>query len=83
MIDRALTQREAPEPDDVAEAFYRAMTDEEPKTHYLVVPIEREAEVTMRAILARLAEVNRDHEFSFTRDELVQMLDDAMSPSGR
>jgi NAD(P)-dependent dehydrogenase (short-subunit alcohol dehydrogenase family) len=83
MIARALNERAAPEPDQVAEAFYHAMSADEPKTHYLVVPVEREAEVTVRAILDRLTEVNRDHEFSFSRDELVQMLDDALNQEGR
>lgn len=82
MIERALTQRVAPEPHAVAEAFYHAMSDDNPKSNYLVVPVEGEAEVTIRSIIGRLAEVNRDHEFSFTREELIQMLDEALA-SGR
>lgn len=79
MIERALTQRNAPEPDAVAEAFYHAMTDDAPKAHYLVVPVEGEAQFTIQAMLNRLVEVNRDHDFSFTRQELVEMLDAALA----
>lgn len=83
MLERALTQRVAPEPHAVAEAFYHAMSDETPKSNYLVVPNEQEADFTIRAILARLVEVNRDHDYTFTREELIQMLDDALDPGDR
>ncbi len=82
MIERALTQRVAPEPDAVAEAFYHAMTDDAPKSNYLVVPVRGEAEVTLRAMVDRLVEVNRDHPYSFSREELVEMLDEALERVG-
>lgn len=78
MIDRALTQRQAPEPQAVAEAFYHAMSSDAPKSNYLVVPVEGEAEFTIQSILNRLVELNRDHDYSFTREELIQMLDGAL-----
>jgi NAD(P)-dependent dehydrogenase (short-subunit alcohol dehydrogenase family) len=72
-----------PEPDDVAEAFFHAMSDDDPKAHYLVVPIQREAEVTIRAALRRLVQINEGHDFSYDRDELVRMLDEALERSRR
>ena len=72
-----------PEPDQVAEAFYHAMSDDDPKAHYLVVPIQREAEVTIRAALRRLVQINEGHEFSYDRDALVRMLDEALERSRR
>ena len=78
LLGRAVNERVAPEPDAVAEAFFHAMSSDDPKTHYMVVPVEQEAEVTVRAILARLVEVNRDHEFSFSREELIRMLDEVL-----
>mgnify|MGYP002624054185 CR=1 FL=1 len=78
MLERATTSRQAPPPTPVAEAFYAAMTDAEPKTHYLVVPVQGEADITIRAMLRRLVEVNRDHEHSYSRDELVRMLDEVL-----
>ncbi len=79
MIERALTQRNAPEPDAVAEAFYHAMTNDAPKAHYLVVPVESEAQFTIQSIFNRLVEVNRDHDFTFSRQELIEMLDAALA----
>jgi len=72
-----------PEPDDVAEAFFHAMSDDSPKAHYLVVPIQREAEVTIRAAIRRLVQINEGHEFSYDRDSLVRMLDEALEQSRR
>ena len=83
MINRALTQRNAPEPTAVAEAFYHAMTDASPKSNYLVVPVEQEAAVTIQAMINRVVELNREHEYSFTREELVQMLEGALGRSQR
>lgn len=86
-LDRLFGSVEAgldePEPDDVAEAFYHALSDENPKAHYLVVPIQREAEITIRAAITRLIQINEGHDFSYDRDELVRMLDEALERLGR
>lgn len=74
---------EEPEPDAVAEAFFHALSDEDPKRRYLVVPIQQEAEVTIRAAISRLVQINEGHAFSYDRDELVRMLDEALERSGR
>lgn len=71
------------EPDAVAEAFLRAFTDDEPKRRYLVVPNQREAEVTLRASFQRIAELNRDHEFAYDREALLEMLDEALKQTGQ
>ena len=60
-LDRLMTQPEEreqfKEPDDVAAAFLSALNDETPKRRYLVVPNQREAEVTIRAAIARRREL--------------------------
>lgn len=72
------SRNQYPEPDDVAAAALHAMFDPNPKEHYLVVPVRSEAEWTMYKLIEELVELNRDHKFSFTRDELVAMLDDEL-----
>lgn len=67
-----------PEPDDVADAALHAMFAESPKEHYMVVPVRSEAEWTIYKAIEEVVELNRDHEYSFTRDELVRMLDDEL-----
>ena len=69
------------EPDEVAEAFLHFLTDENPKRRYMVVPNEREAEFTIRAAIRRLVQLNEDQPYSFTRDQLMTMIDEAMAES--
>lgn len=71
-----------PEPDRVADAVLHALFDDSPKEHYLVVPEQREAEWTIRKVLEELVSLNQDHEFSYSRDELVSMLDEAIAAVG-
>lgn len=66
------------EPDEVAEAFLSALTDEHPKRRYMVVPNRGEAEITVRAVIGRLAQLNEDQPYTFSREELIKMLDDAL-----
>lgn len=44
----------------------------------MVVPVRSEAEWTIYKAIEEVVELNRDHKYSFTRDELVAMLDDEL-----
>jgi NAD(P)-dependent dehydrogenase (short-subunit alcohol dehydrogenase family) len=68
-----------PEPDQVAVAVLHALFDEEPKEHYLVVPEQFQAEITIRKSIEELVRLNADHEFSYSRAELEQMLEEEMA----
>jgi NAD(P)-dependent dehydrogenase (short-subunit alcohol dehydrogenase family) len=65
------------EPYDVAEAFYEFLTTPAPRRRWMVVPGKREAELTLSAVLRRVAELNQGSH-AYTRDELVRMLDAAL-----
>jgi NAD(P)-dependent dehydrogenase (short-subunit alcohol dehydrogenase family) len=69
------------EPDDVAAAVAHALFDSNPKRRYLVVPVENEAERTIRKVISQLVELNEGHAFTFERDTLVKMLDEALAKS--
>jgi len=69
-----------PEPDQVADAALHALFDDNPKEHYLVVPEQRQAEWTIRKAIEELVSLNKDHHFSYSRDELVQLLDEQLAP---
>jgi NAD(P)-dependent dehydrogenase (short-subunit alcohol dehydrogenase family) len=79
MITGPLDRSQFDEPDDVARAALAFLTAEDPKRRYMVVPNEGEAEFTIRGALQELAQLNEDQRFSFSRDELVAMLDDALA----
>jgi NAD(P)-dependent dehydrogenase (short-subunit alcohol dehydrogenase family) len=68
-----------PEPDQVASAVSDALFDDNPKEHYLVVPEQRQAEWTIRKAIEELDSLNKGHEFSYSREELIDMLDQQMS----
>jgi len=68
-----------PEPDEVAAATLDFMTADRPKRRYLVVPNQREAEVTIRKAIEELVQLNERHPFSYDREALVRMLDEALT----
>ena len=69
------------EPDEVSAALMHAMFDANPKRRYMVVPNEREAEVTIRQMITELVQLNEDQEYTYDRDALVKMLDEALAAS--
>ena len=80
---QAIVEREQTmdEPDDVSAAVMHALFSETPQRRYMVVPVQEEAEITIRKKIEELVQLNGDHQFSYTRDELVQMLDAALEPA--
>jgi NAD(P)-dependent dehydrogenase (short-subunit alcohol dehydrogenase family) len=73
---RTDTSRDATtEPHAVAEAVWHALFDDQPKYRYMVVPSGDEATWVISSTVDKLIQLNQEQEFSFSRDELVQMLD--------
>ena len=67
------------DPVEVAEAARKALFDENPKRRYLVVPNQRQADVTIGKAIEELVQLNQDQKYSFSRDELVKMLDEKLA----
>jgi hypothetical protein len=65
------------EPDDVSAAVIHALFDEAPKPNYLVVPNQEQAACVIHKIMEEMAELNADHKYSFSDEELIQMLKEA------
>jgi NAD(P)-dependent dehydrogenase (short-subunit alcohol dehydrogenase family) len=68
-----------PEPDEVARAVLDFMSTDAPRRRYLVVPNQREAEITIRKAIEELVQLNGDQPFSYDREALIRMLDEALS----
>jgi NAD(P)-dependent dehydrogenase (short-subunit alcohol dehydrogenase family) len=68
-----------PEPEAVAAAALHALSDPAPKMRYMVVATQRQAEVTIRKALEELVQLNQSHTFSYDRDALIRMLDEALA----
>jgi len=67
------------EPDEVSEAFMHALFDDNPLLRYMVVPNENEQKRTIQTQLNELVQLNQWGPYSYSRDELVQFLDEAIS----
>ena len=63
----------------VAAAVMHAMFNADPKRRYLVVPVDREAEITIRKAIEELVQLNEGDVYSYECDDLVEMLDEALT----
>ena len=72
-----------PPPDDVADAVLDALSSDNPKMRYLVVPAANQGAIAIRKLMDEIVQLNSDHKFSYSRDTLVKMLDDALARSKR
>ncbi|MEL7374465.1 MAG: SDR family NAD(P)-dependent oxidoreductase, partial [Pseudomonadota bacterium] len=70
------------EPDEVSAAFMHALFAEQPLRRYMVVPSEEEQAMTINVKIEQLLQLNQWGPYSYTRDELVAMLDAAIEDSG-
>jgi len=67
------------EPDEVSEAFMHALFDDQPLRRYVVVPNEGEQARTINTKINELVQLNQWGPYSYSRDELVEMLDAALA----
>jgi len=66
----------SPPPNLVADAIQHALFDNNPKEHYLVVADPFEAMITISKAIEELLSLNHDHEYSYTREQLIAMMDE-------
>jgi NAD(P)-dependent dehydrogenase (short-subunit alcohol dehydrogenase family) len=73
------------QPDEVAAAVELALFEPTPKRRYMVTPDQGEAERTIRKQIEQLVQLNERQPYSYDRDALVKMLDEALksSPPGK
>jgi predicted RNA-binding Zn ribbon-like protein len=80
-LDRPADRTRFKEPDEVSAAFMQALFDENPKRRYMVVPNQHEAEITIKKAIEELVQLNEGHEYSYDREALIAMLDEALAAS--
>jgi NAD(P)-dependent dehydrogenase (short-subunit alcohol dehydrogenase family) len=79
MLERASVRPKDKEPDEVSAAFLHALFDPKPKRRYMVVPNENQAEITIKKAIEELAQLNERQQYSYDRDALIAMLDQALA----
>jgi NAD(P)-dependent dehydrogenase (short-subunit alcohol dehydrogenase family) len=71
------------EPDEVSAALLEFLADDNPKRRYMVVPEEQQAEITIRKAIEELVQLNERHQYSYDREALIAMLDQALQPAAQ
>lgn len=66
-------------PTEVADAVLQFLTEPTTKRRYMVVPNAGEAEFTIRTAVTELVQLNEGQPYTYSRDELVKMLDEALA----
>ena len=82
LLKRPADRSQYPEPDAVSAAVVHALFDPAPRRRYMVVPNQREAEVTIRKAIEEMVQLNQDQPYSYDREALVRMLDEALAAAG-
>jgi NAD(P)-dependent dehydrogenase (short-subunit alcohol dehydrogenase family) len=72
-----------PEPDPVADAVLHALFADDPRARYLAPSDPRQPEFILRNILNDLAVLSDGVSYGFSRQELIDLLDEALAPSER
>ncbi|GAB4200293.1 MAG: SDR family oxidoreductase [Wenzhouxiangellaceae bacterium] len=68
------------DPKPVADAVVEFFTTSQPRLRYLVTPNEQEADFTIRRSLQRVVELNQGQPYAMSRDELIALLDQLLTP---
>ena len=63
----------------MADAVEKALFEANPKRRYLVTPNQEEAEWAMGSLIGQLVQLNEGQPYTYSRDQLVKMLDDALA----
>ena len=79
VADRPDDRSQYKEPDEVAAAVLHALFDSNPKPRYMVVPNQEEARRTIGEAIKELVELNERQPYSYSREQLIEMIDAAMT----
>ncbi len=66
------------EPLEVVDAIELALFEAKPKRRYMVTPNAEQAEVSIKALMEKVVQFNEDQVYTYDRDTLVKMLDEAL-----
>ena len=79
MMERPSDRTQYKDPDEVAQATLHALFDANPKRRYMVVPNQEEAGWTIGTAIQEMVQLNEGQPYSYSRDQLIEMLDQAMN----
>lgn len=77
--ERIADRSQYPPPDEVAAVVERALFEPNPQRRYMIVPVEPEARLVIRKEIEKLVQLNEGQRFTYGREELIRMLDEALA----
>ncbi len=78
LMDFAASNEAMKDPLEVAQAVLHLMSSDAPKKRYMVTPNAEEAAITIRMAMQRLLQLNEGQPYSYSRDELVALLNELL-----
>ena len=78
LMDYAASNEAMKDPIEVAEAVLHQMSSDAPKRRYMVTPNAEQAAETIRVAMQRTLQLNEGQPYSYSRDELVALLDELL-----
>lgn len=78
MLNYFNNRKQGADPILVAKAVEHALFSDKPKMRYMVVPNQREGEMTLRQAIKELVQLNQSHTHSINREVLIKMLDEEL-----
>jgi len=79
VVTRQTERSKYKEPDEVADAVEKALFEPKPRRRYMVAPDQEEAEWTIRKQIEQLVQLNEGQPYTYDRDALIKMLDEALA----
>ncbi len=79
IVSRVGERSDEKDPGEVAEAVYQALFSDNPKMRYMVVPDQEEAGWTIGKAIQELVQLNEGQPYTYDRDTLVKMVDEALA----
>ena len=81
--DTAARELSYKKPDEVSAAFMHALFDDKPLRRYVVTPNQQEQALTINTKIRQLVELNQWGPHSYTRDQLIEMLDKTIAKTAK
>lgn len=78
LTEFAASNESMKDPLEVAQAVLHLMSSDAPKRRYMVTPNAEQAAVTIRVAMQRILQLNEGQLYSYSRDELVALLDELL-----
>jgi NAD(P)-dependent dehydrogenase (short-subunit alcohol dehydrogenase family) len=79
LLGRPMDRAQHKDPIEVAQVFLDALRAQTPRRRYLVVPDQAEADMTLRAAMGRVVELNGGQPYALDREALIRLLDEALA----